>query len=93
MFTLPNSQDQIQEDREHHGQYHANQPVAKSWRSCKAQRMKEEGAGSQCTFCEITVPRIAGPDLITKQLMEDLKEQLTNIQVPTDHWLIKLGYA
>ena len=74
--------------RQHHTQNHHNQPVPSSWRSCKAQRMKAEGAGSQRTFWEVIVPRTTGSDPITEQLMNSLKKQLNNVQVPTDHRLI-----
>ncbi|KAH0826453.1 hypothetical protein J3R83DRAFT_5444 [Lanmaoa asiatica] len=71
--------------REHHIQYHQDQMVPNTWRSCKAQRMKAEGAGSQRTFWEIVVAPVAGSNAIIEQLMKDLNKQLENVQVPIDH--------
>lgn len=74
--------------REHHSQNHQDQPIPNTWRSCKAQRMKAEGAGSQRTFWEIASQPTAELDHVMKQLMNNLEGQLENVVVPTDHRLV-----
>lgn len=74
--------------REHHVRQHEDAPIPQKWRTCKAQRMKTEGAGSQRTFWEIVVPTTIAMDSVVEQLMNEMEEQLENIQVPMDHRFI-----
>ena len=77
--------------REHHQKHHQDQPVPKNWWSCKAQRMKAEGAGSQCTLWEVVInseEELSEGEVILADLMKDLDKQLENVQAPTDHWLV-----
>lgn len=74
--------------REHHIKHHQDQPIPNAWRSCKAQRMKPEGAGSQRTFWEITSTTTNSNDAMIEELMKNLNKELENIQVPVDQRLV-----
>ena len=78
--------------RYHQLHHHPNNAIPDEWRACKAQRMKAEGAGSQHTFWEVIEEEETGihnsDEATTARLMEELREQLKNVQAPTDHRLV-----
>ncbi|KAI6142054.1 hypothetical protein BKA82DRAFT_28410 [Pisolithus tinctorius] len=73
--------------RDHHLHHHPNQPIPAGWRSCMAQRLQPEGAGAQRTFWEVIIAEEKDKTLAW-QLLEEIKEELKVVQVPSDHRLI-----
>ncbi|KAI6101956.1 hypothetical protein F5141DRAFT_1065894 [Pisolithus sp. B1] len=78
--------------KEHHGLQHHEIPMPQHWRSCKAQRMKPEGAGTLRQLWEVTMEAGEGEDsrekVLVDKLLKELGEQLNTVQVPTDGRLI-----
>ncbi|KAI6097262.1 hypothetical protein F5141DRAFT_1294896 [Pisolithus sp. B1] len=78
--------------KEHHGLQHRHIPMPQHWRSCKAQRMKPEGAGTLRQLWEVTMEAGEGEDsrekVLVNKLLKELGEQLDTVQVPTDGRLV-----
>ncbi|KAI6020604.1 hypothetical protein EDC04DRAFT_2607400 [Pisolithus marmoratus] len=78
--------------REHHMKKHPDMPIPQHWRSCKAQCIKPEGAGTVCQLWEVTTQARAGEDsrerALADKLPGELEEQLKTVQIPKDNWLV-----
>ncbi|KAI6100652.1 hypothetical protein F5141DRAFT_1066225 [Pisolithus sp. B1] len=78
--------------RKHHGTEHKQVPAPQQWRSCRAQRIKPEGAGMVRQLWEITMEAREGEDsrekVLVDKLLKELGEQLNTVQVPTDGRLV-----
>ncbi|KAI5986733.1 hypothetical protein EDC04DRAFT_2614980 [Pisolithus marmoratus] len=78
--------------REHHMKKHPDMPIPQHWRSCKAQRIKPEGAGTVRQLWEVTTQARAGEDsrerALADKLLGELEEQLKTVRVPKDNWLV-----
>ncbi|KAI6043201.1 hypothetical protein EDC04DRAFT_2891230 [Pisolithus marmoratus] len=66
--------------REHHMKKHPDMPIPQHWRSCKAQHIKPEGAGTVHQLWEVTTQARAGEDsrerALADKLLGELEEQL-----------------
>lgn len=81
----------VKKMKDHCRHHHQDLPIPKTFRACKAQRMKAEGAGKQRTFWEVTMPESIqdSPQAdMVKKLMKELDKQLEVVQVVTDSRLI-----
>ncbi|KAI6025416.1 hypothetical protein EDC04DRAFT_2606298 [Pisolithus marmoratus] len=78
--------------REHHMKKHPDMPIPQHWRSCKAQRIKPEGAGTVRQLWEVTTQARAGEDsrerALADKLLGELEEQLKTVRVPKDDRLV-----
>ncbi|KIK17462.1 hypothetical protein PISMIDRAFT_15045 [Pisolithus microcarpus 441] len=78
--------------RKHHATAHREVPAPQHWRSCRAQRMRPEGAGTVRQLWEVTSNAIVGEDsrekALVDKLLTELDQQLKTVQVPTDGRLI-----
>ncbi|KAI5989839.1 hypothetical protein EDC04DRAFT_2912119 [Pisolithus marmoratus] len=78
--------------REHHMKKHPDMPIPQHWRSCKAQCIKPEGAGTVHQLWEVTTQARAGEDsrerALADKLLGELEEQLKMVQVPKDNQLV-----
>ncbi|KAI6108376.1 hypothetical protein F5141DRAFT_1216120 [Pisolithus sp. B1] len=79
--------------RKHHGTEHKQVPAPQHWWSCRAQRMKPEGAGTVRQLWEVTSDDRGREEdsrekVLVDELLEELGEQLDTVQVPTDGRLV-----